>query len=158
MVIDNDNVILVSTQNETITESQRVHIHCEEERDTGDMQTAAPMLLSKIGPADLLAGDATSLDVQIRNDQEQNQWKTICWSSYQQVNDPGKWIIHPSVPHLSMIMSVTILSPYGFAFRYMHTSLRLDVYEDFKEQLILEEFGLRYLNPNSQASILDSDI
>ena len=55
-------------------------------------------------------------------------------------------------------MSVTILSSFGFAFRYMHTSLRLDVYEDFKEQLILEEFGLRYLNPNSQASILDSDI
>ena len=70
MVIDNDNVILVSIQNETITESQRIHIHCESARDAGDLQTAAPMLLSKIGPADLLAGDATNLDVQTMNEQK----------------------------------------------------------------------------------------
>ena len=61
MIIDHDNSILVSVQNEAITKTQWIHIHGDEGTDAGELQTAVPMLLSKAGPAELTAGDVASL-------------------------------------------------------------------------------------------------
>ena len=61
MIIDHDNSILVSVQNEAITKTQWIHVHGDEGTDAGELQTAVPMLLSKAGPAELTAGDVASL-------------------------------------------------------------------------------------------------